>query len=91
MSAHSAKLPVVKTTASCKAAVIARITNDHLMAQIPLGGGGNRRVDHAVCMAVLPAVLVIVAGGGFFRWRETWPDKSKIETLVSPILSPWTE
>ena len=35
VSASNATLPEAKTTTSCKAAVIARITKDHLMAQMP--------------------------------------------------------
>ena len=35
VSASNATLPETATTASCKTAVIARITNDHLTAQIP--------------------------------------------------------
>ena len=35
VSASYATLPVAKTAASCNAAVMARMTNDHLIAQMP--------------------------------------------------------
>ena len=35
VSARSATLPETTTTTSCKAAVTARMTNDHLTAQMP--------------------------------------------------------
>jgi hypothetical protein len=59
VSASSATLPDQNTTTSCKAAVIARMTNDHLMAHMPRSDDG---VDHAVSVAVTARAAVRIAG-----------------------------
>ena len=50
------------TTSICKAAVIARMTNDHLMAQMPRVGRRDGRIDDAVGMAMPTSVTVAMGG-----------------------------